>query len=209
MRRAIVVATAILASLGIALSIEHLLDAEHYNPGFYEHPVITRAHVVLGGLYLALAMVQLVEGVRRRWPGLHRMSGRVAVLAGISSGVSALLITVLIPYSGPVAMVVVGPFACLFLVALSRGLWLARARRFSEHREWMIRAMAVATSIATMRLIFVPALILLGESEEVARWLSLMSFGLAFLIHSTVAEYWIRRSRQRATSVPMALPREA
>ena len=55
--------------------------------------------------------------------------------------------------------------------------------------------MAVATSIATQRLLFVPLLIALGGSMEVARWLSIVCFGAAFAIHCTVAELWIRSTR--------------
>jgi len=209
MRRAITASTAILAILGIAAALEHIIDADHYNPGFYEYPVITRLHVTLGALFLGLAMLQFVGRVRARWPKLHRVSGRIAVFAGIVSGATALLITALFPFSGPLAMVVVGPFAFLFLLSLARGLWLARARRFADHREWMIRAMAVGTSIATMRLIFVPALLILGESEELARWLSLTSFGIAFLIHSTVAEIWIRSTRQDPRTIRVGLPQRA
>ena len=56
MKRTLVVVTAILAALGIGFAVEHLIDRDHYNPGFDEHPTITRLHVTLGGLYLGLAM---------------------------------------------------------------------------------------------------------------------------------------------------------
>jgi hypothetical protein len=101
----------------------------------------------------------------------------------------------LFPYPGRGETILPTPFAVLFAFSLGRGLWLARQGRFAEHREWMIRALAVATSIATQRLIFVPSLILLGASEETARWLSLTAFGIAFAIHCTVAELWIRATR--------------
>ena len=209
MTRALVAVTAILATLGIAFAVEHFTDLDHYNPGFHEHPAITGLHVSLGGLYLGLAMLQFVGRVRSRFPKFHRLSGRIAILAGVVSGVTALLITAMFPFSGPIAMAVVGPFACLFLLSLGRGLWLARAGRFAEHREWMIRAMAVGTSIATMRLIFVPALLMLGESEALARWLSLASFGIAFVIHTTVAEAWIRSTRERSESTGRGLSQRA
>ena len=59
----------------------------------------------------------------------------------------------------------------------------------------MIRAMAVGTSIATQRLIFVPALIALGGTIEVARWASVSAFAVAFGVHCIVAEWWIRSPR--------------
>ena len=206
MKRALAATTVLLALLGIGLSIEHLLDADHYNPGFVEHPGIIGSHVVLGALYLALALLQFSASLRERRPRLHRALGRVAVAAGLVAGSTALLATLLFPYSGPLAIAVVGPFACLFVGSLAHGLWSARRRRYREHREWMIRALAIGTSIATMRLIFVPAMLLLGEysDEERARWLSLASFGAAFVLHSASAEAWIRATRSREAPLPAA-----
>lgn len=200
MRRTLVVCTVALALLGIAASLEHLIVGDHYNPGFIEHPWVMRAHVTLGGVYLALVLPQFLPGLRARRPRLHRAFGRVAVGSGLVAGVTAVVISIAFPFSGVTETVVTLPFALLFLVSLARGIWLARARRFALHREWMIRALAVGTSIATMRLVFVPALLLLGTpTDERARELSTPSFLIAFALHFAVAEYWIRRTRRGAS----------
>lgn len=196
MKRAFLTCTVVLSLIGVGVSIEHLIDAEHYNAGFHEHPWILRLHVVPGALYLLLALPQFVTSLRTRRPRLHRAAGWVAVVSGVLAGITALVITILFPFSGPLALLVVGPFAVWFLFSLAQGLRRARARRIAEHREWMIRALAIGTSIATMRLIFVPAFVGLGEMTDArARWLSLTSFGLAFAIHAAVAEGWIRATR--------------
>jgi uncharacterized membrane protein YozB (DUF420 family) len=196
--RALSAATVLLALLGIGLSVEHLLDSRPYNPGFARHPFVIRSHVVLGALYLALALPQLVPGIRRRRPSLHRAVGRIAAGAGVAAGLTALLVTALFPYSGPLAMLVVGPFAAWFLASLVCGFRAARRRDFAAHRAWMIRALAIGTSIATMRLIFVPAMLLLGAygDESMLRWLSLASFAAAFALHAAVGEAWIRSTRR-------------
>lgn len=129
-QRLITLSAGLLALLGIALSAEHLLDDEHYNPGFYEHPVVTRLHVIPGAVYLALALPQFLPGVRARRPGTHRALGRTAAAAGVAAGSTALVMMVLFPFSGAATLLVAGPFACLFLFALLRGVWLARHRRF-------------------------------------------------------------------------------
>jgi hypothetical protein len=205
-RRGLAAVTTGLALLGIGLSVEHLLAEEHYNPGFAEHSGMIGAHVTLGAAYLALALPQLVERLRGRHPATHRRMGRAAVAAGVVAGGTALAITALFPYSGRGALVVVAPFAAWFVFALLRGAWLARRRRFAEHRAWMIRALAIGTSIATMRLIFVPAMLLLGdfEDEALARWVSLASFGAAFVLHAAVAEAWLRATPRAAVSAASA-----
>jgi uncharacterized membrane protein len=211
MTRTLATVTTLLALLGIALSIEHLLDSNHYNPGFAAHPQVIRAHVILGGLYLAAALPQFLSSVRARRPRLHRAMGRVGVGAGVVAGFTALLTTWLFPYHGPIAFFLVGPWALWFVACLARGLWLARQRSFLAHREWMIRAFAIGTSIATMRLLFVPALLLLGDfaDEALARQLSLVSFLAAFALHAAVAETWIRTTRGRHASPPFTPARAA
>lgn len=195
MKRVIVTVTTFLALLGIGLSVEHMTNTEHYNPGFHEYPLTTSSHVVFGGLFLALALLQFNRRVRNGSPRIHRISGRTAVFVGVISAVAALVIGFVFPFSGTPEVIVTGPFAGLFGAALLRGMWLARRRRFAEHREWMIRAMALGTSIATQRLLFVPVLIALGGTLEVAHWLSVTAFGVAFVGHCAVAEWWIRYTR--------------
>lgn len=200
MKTALVAVTTMLALLGIAISVEHFLGADHYNPGFVAFPAIIGAHVVFGALYLACALAQFFRPLREGWPAVHRTVGRVAILSGVVAAVTAIAITFLFPFHGPAAVYLVAPFAGLFLFALVQAFSSARAGAFARHREWMIRAFAIGTGVATMRLIFVPAFVLLGEvSDERARPLSLFSFVAAFLIHLAIAEAWIRYTRGRAT----------
>jgi uncharacterized membrane protein len=190
--------TTALALLGIAISVEHFMGADHYNPGFLAFPAIIGAHVVAGAIYLACGLAQFFRPLREGWPAVHRAVGRVAILSGVISGLTAIAITVLFPFHGPAAVYLVAPFALLFVFALIQAFSLARAGHYERHREWMMRAFAIGTGVATMRLIFVPAFLLLGEvSDERARPLSLFSFVAAFLIHLAIAEGWIRYSRGR------------
>jgi len=191
----VVAVTAALALLGIALSFEHFLGADHYNPGFLRYPLIIGAHVVAGAVYLACGMLQFVGQVRSRWPAAHRATGRVAIVSGVVAGITAIAMTILFPFHGAAAVYLVMPFAVLFLFALATALGRARHRDFARHREWMIRAFAIGTGIATMRLIFVPWLMMGEITDERARPISLMSFVAAFLLHLAVAEAWIRSTR--------------
>ena len=85
----------------------------------------------------------------------------------------------------------------LFLISLVKGFLYIRAGQIALHREWMIRAFAIGLSIATMRLLFVPALIIVGDpTHSQIETLSIMSFTVVFCLHCGFAEYWIRRSRR-------------
>ena len=85
----------------------------------------------------------------------------------------------------------------MFLVALVKGFLHVRAGRVVLHREWMIRAFAIGLSIATMRLILVPALTIVATPTDAQiAVLSNTSFATAFVLHTSVAELWIRATRR-------------
>jgi nitrate/nitrite transporter NarK len=115
----------------------------------------------------------------------------------------AVVATILFPFSGPTMIFFVTPFACYFAYALARGYLFARRQEYGRHREWMIRAFAIATAIATQRLILVPALVFFGTEEDTIRLLSMLSFTSAFALHAVVSEYWLYTTREEN-----ALPHE-
>lgn len=54
-----------------------------YNPGYRTFPLITALHVILGGMYLALAPFQFIACIRSRWLSYHRWAGRFLVTIGV------------------------------------------------------------------------------------------------------------------------------
>ncbi|MDF2703128.1 MAG: putative rane protein [Rubrobacteraceae bacterium] len=186
-----------LALVGIIASATHYLQ-EPYNPGFREYPVIVALHVVLGGVYLALAPFQFVKRIRSRHPGYHRWVGRMLVSIGLVVGATALFMGLVIPFSGWIERAYIGLFGTFFLLALIQGFLHVRAKRVALHREWMIRAFAIGLAVATMHLIFVPAIIVVADpTQSQLQALSAASFLVAFVVHASVAEAWIRLTRKR------------
>jgi uncharacterized membrane protein len=193
----LVVVVGFLALVGIGASATFYLR-EPYNPGFLEFPAIVALHVGLGGVYLALAPFQFVKRIRFRHLAYHRRAGRVLVAIGLVLGATALFMGLVIPFSGWAERVIIGLFGSFFVVALVKGFVHIRAGRVSLHREWMIRAFAIGLSIATQRLIFVPAFFLVADPAlEQARAISAAAFLAAFVAHAGVAEVWIRLTRKR------------
>lgn len=198
MRWILGVLVGLLALIGVGASITHYLQ-EPYNPGFLEYPTIVALHVILGGIYLLFAPLQFVGSIRSRHLGYHRRAGRALVSVGLVVGVTALFMGLVIPFSGWAERVIIGLFGSLFLVSVGKGFVHIRAGRVAAHREWMIRAFAIALAIATMRLIFVPALLSVSDlTNQLAATLSIVSFTVAFVLHASLAEVWIRISRRRS-----------
>jgi uncharacterized membrane protein len=190
-------AVSILALVGVAASATHYLQ-EPYNPGFLRFPTVVALHVVLGGVYLALATFQFVKRIRSRHLAYHRRIGRLLIAVGVMVGATALFMGFVIPKGGSPERVVIGLFGTVFLVALVKGFVHVRAGRVSLHREWMIRAYAIGLAIATARLIFYPALLITTTDPSDRRFGTLLAVALAvaFVFHVSVAELWICVTRR-------------
>src|SRR5215207_3503988 len=93
------VTVGLLASIGVGASAAHYLQ-EPYNPGFLHFPILVALHVVLGGVYLALAPFQFVRRIRSRHLDYHRWAGRLLVSVGLAVGATALFMGLVIPKGG-------------------------------------------------------------------------------------------------------------
>ncbi len=185
-----------LSIAGVVFTITFLINGGA-NEGFAEYPTVTFLHVVPGLVYLALAPLQFLSAVRTKSPAFHRWSGRVLAAIGLILGAAGLFISLVFPYSGLPEQIIVSGFAVFFLVSIVNGYRSARAKQFAEHREWMMRAFAIGLSIVTMRLIFIPMLIATGgPTREEAEFFSIVAFTIAFVLHSLIAEAWIRYTRR-------------
>lgn len=185
----------LLSILGVVFTISFLIRGGA-NEGFTEYPTVTNLHVIPGLIYLALAPLQFLSPIRNRFRTYHRWSGRLLATIGLMLGAAALFISLIFPYSGITEQIIVSGFALFFLLAIIKGVQSARVRHYREHREWMLRAFSIGLSIVTMRLIFIPILVAIGDpTREEAELYSIVSFTLAFCIHSLLAELWIRHTR--------------
>lgn len=185
-----------LALSGIGGSI-FFFTHEPNNQGFIDYPNITNFHVIPGAIYLVLAPFQFSATLRKRSLNTHRFAGRVLSAIGLVVGATALFLGLIVPYSGVSEQLVIGFFGVLFLFSIVRGFLYIRSKEITLHREWMMRAFAIGLSIATMRLIFIPALIIVGNpTRQETEMLSIIAFTIAFVLHCSIAEIWIRTTRK-------------
>jgi uncharacterized membrane protein len=121
-------------------------------------------HSLAGVLFGILGPLQFVRALRHRFGTLHRLSGRVFVLAGVGLALSglALLLNVESIATGflDAARVVLG----LALIAvLVLGVAAARAHALLRHRAWMIRAYAIGMGSGTVAPVMFPVYLIRGE----------------------------------------------
>lgn len=119
-------------------------------PGLYEKGnlmafVAMSAHLATGGIILLLGPIQLIDGVRRRWPSLHRWLGRIYVFTAGVAGIGGLGFIVSKGTIGGAPMNAgFGLYGILMTVAALETYRHARSRRFEAHRAWAIRLFALA-----------------------------------------------------------------
>jgi uncharacterized membrane protein len=147
-------------------------------------------HVVGGVTALLVGPLQFVRAIRARWPGLHRATGRIYVLA-CAIGAPAGFLLALGTTAGPVASVGFAIPAMLWPLFTWLGYRAAVERRFGDHREWMLRSYALTATAITLRLML-PAAAFLGlefvPAYRVIAW-------LAWTTNLALFEYHIRRGR--------------
>ncbi|MFC3985440.1 DUF2306 domain-containing protein [Streptosporangium jomthongense] len=157
-------------------------------------------HICFGGLALLVSPTQFVVRLRTRFPGFHRLCGRVVIVAMIVAGVAGL---VMAPanMAGPVGTAGFGTLAVLwttFAVAAYRAI---RRGDVAAHRRWATRAFALTYAAVMLRawpLVLVPLQTAFGVDEVTAFDRSYLADSfLSWVPNLLFAEVLLRRSRGR------------
>ncbi len=157
---------------------------------FARNPLSTYIHMVSGIVLAALMPVQFSERLRRTHLSLHRAAGKLLVGSGVLAAATGAYFSIVMPFGGVAETLLVVPMAAFFVWCLVRGVRLAQAGQVQWHRRWMIRAMAVALGVATQRVLFSLAMMLLSWPAREAFWISIAA---AFALNLAVAESFLRR----------------
>ena len=148
-------------------------------------------HAGLAATALLLGPFQFLSRVRAARPRLHRGMGRVYVVACIGGGIAGLILATGAT-SGPIAQWGFGVLAVSWVTCAVQAWRLALARRFPEHREWMIRSFALTFAAVTLRL-YLPIAPILGypfvDGYRASAW-------LCWVPNLLAAELYLRAARR-------------
>jgi hypothetical protein len=160
-------------------------------------------HIVPSLLFVLLIPLQFVSTLRQRHPRLHRWTGRMVMVLGLTIGISALRLSAH-PVGGLAESSATTFFGCFFLLCLGKAWRHIRNERVEWHREWATRMTAIALGVATTRPIigvFFATSRLTGLTPEQffgpAMWLGFVSTYLA-------GEAWINFTRSQVTARSLA-----
>ena len=98
------------------------------------------SHMIFGGVITVLAVIQWSGPLRRWWPRLHRISGRLLAILACLTGLGGLTYIALNgTIGGPEMSAGFGLYGALMVVAAIQTLRLAMAGQYAQHRRWAAR----------------------------------------------------------------------
>ncbi|WP_202427577.1 DUF2306 domain-containing protein [Duganella margarita] len=116
----------------------------------YFNPWI-KVHAAGAALALLLGATQFLPAIRARWPGWHRVGGRLYVLGCLVGGVSGLVLAAGTS-AGAIAGAGFGALGSAWLMTTGIAVYQIRKNRVTAHRQWMIRSFALTLAAVTLRL---------------------------------------------------------
>jgi uncharacterized membrane protein len=175
--------------------------------GFALHRSLTLVHVTPGFLFMVLGPLQFAKNTRSRHLCFHRWSGRIFVASGVIIGFTAIWMSFTMSIGGLDQAAATLLFAVLFLFSLVKAFLHIRRREIPQHREWMLRALAIGLAVATIRPIVGIFFATSRLTHLTPRDFFGTAFWLGFSLQLIAAEAWIhytRRERNDRASVPSA-----
>lgn len=161
-------------------------------------PVSFFFHALGGLLFGVLGPLQFVLALRGRFGTLHRLAGRVFVLAGVGLALSGWGLLFQVESMATALLDVArAVFSLALIAALGLGVVAARARNLFRHRKWMIRAYVIGMGSGTVALIMFPIYLITGE--PVVGLVSDIVFVGMWLVNMALGEWVIWR---------LAIPRQ-
>lgn len=120
--------------------------------GFLHYRISFFAHVYAGMFILLSGMLQFPSYVRRRFPAVHRWSGRVYAYGIILIAGPAGFVMGIYGNGGWISRSAFCILAVLWIYSTIRGVLAARAGKITVHKTWMYRSYALTLSAISLRL---------------------------------------------------------
>jgi hypothetical protein len=153
-------------------------------------------HFLAGGIILILGCIQLLASVRRHMPILHRISGRVYLLACLTTSIGGMVfIAARGTIGGAVMDLGFGLYGVLMFVCVLQTYRSARRQEFARHRAWALRLFALAVGSWLYRMeyglwfMFTDAI---GHQDDFSGWFDQVMSFFFFVPNLLVVELIVR-----------------
>lgn len=163
------------------------------------------SHMVLGGVIMTIAPLQLIGWLRRRYPRAHRLTGRgisigamIVALGGLS------YITTRGTLAGPLMDAGFALYGALMVWTAAQTLRFARAGDFNRHSDWALRLFVLVMGSLIYRLHYVIWYLLTGglwSNEQLDGPFDQIQYFAFYLPYLAALEVWIRRHGKQSAQV--------
>ena len=124
-----------------------------YVPGDAAGNAALMLHVLIAVFIMSAGALQLIPAVRRRWPALHRWTGRGYMLSVILSSFAGLYLVLTRGESSRLAQHIAISLNAVIIIVCAVLAWrAARSRDFTAHRRWALRTFLAASGVFFFRL---------------------------------------------------------
>jgi len=180
------------------LAAQRPAEIDRFDDRFGDDPLMTMLHILPGGLLLLLAPLQFSSRIRNRHIPFHRRLGRVLVGSAVVSALAGFYFGLLMPYGGAREAAAIVLFGGILLAAVTLAVVAIRRGDATRHREWMIRALAVAVGIATVRVVGIVLDVALTPAGVGPADVFVLSLWTGWTVTLAGAEGWIGYTRAEA-----------
>ncbi|HEU5475566.1 MAG TPA: DUF2306 domain-containing protein [Actinophytocola sp.] len=189
-------------SLPPYLSLQPAQSRVQLEANYPFHYLFVLGHVFFGTVAILTACLQVWPWLRRKYPVVHRYSGRVFVFGGmLPSVICAVALTPVSagPFGNAVAAILWG--ATTFV-----GYRMARQRRWAEHRRFMIYSFAITLQVIWARVLFLGAPLVTTIDLNDLQLLLEAATWMGFVINLVLAQLWLDHTARRRRAARAARP---
>lgn len=169
------------------------------HPGFSAYWTLLGGHMIGGFTAMFTAVLQVWPWIRRHHPRIHRISGRIYVVAALVSGTCALSIVRFAPPAGRIGIILA---TIMWMSTAVIGFFLAWRGKFVLHRRFMLYSFATLMSIVwgvvIVRIgmkIHKMDMVYLNYLIESSRW-------VAWVINLIAVQWFLLRTPNQPLNVP-------
>ncbi|MDO9336125.1 MAG: DUF2306 domain-containing protein [Caulobacter sp.] len=167
------------------------------------------AHVLLASVVTLAGLMQLLPALRRRWPGVHRWTGRGFIVIAVFMALSGVWLSVARgTYLSVVSAVAILINGALILVFAALAWRHAVKRRFEAHRLWAMRTFMVVSGVWFLRVGLMGWVIVNRGPVGMTRTMSgpadiVLTFG-SYLIPLALLELYVAAGRREGAGLKLA-----
>jgi hypothetical protein len=180
-----------------------------YKEGDDAGNIVFAVHVLLASVVTLAGLMQMVPVVRRRWPPVHRWTGRVFLSIGGFMALSGVWLAVVRgTYLSTISNVAILINAVLILAFGALAWRAAIRRRLDRHRLWAMRTFMVVSGVWFLRVGLMGWVVLnrgpVGMNETMSGPADIvLTFG-SYLIPLSLLELWFAAGRSRLAVAKVA-----